>query len=110
MKLFFALLTFALSFAVNAGDVTAAGTITLSGNGGPGIVIVTVNNSTYTACSPGNRYWFKPDTDYNRAMLSMLLAAQMSGKRVYLTGTGSCTEGYPYDNALRLANITLMND
>lgn len=111
MKIFATILSLLLfSFTANAGSVTAAGTVTLSGNGGHGVIIVVLDGSGNTSCGNGLRYWLKPDTDYNRSVLSLLLAAQMSGKRVYLTGAGACVNQYPYNDALFLSNITLMND
>lgn len=94
----------------NAGATTAAGTVTLTGNGGHGVMIAVLSGSGNTTCGDGLRYWFKPDTDYNRALLSILLSAQMSGKRVYVNGGSECLSEYPYSNALSLSNITLMND
>jgi len=110
MKKLILLIIFMTPLIVNAGATTAAGTVTLSGNGGHSIVIVVLKGSGNTTCGDGLRYWFKPDTDFNRALLSMLLSAQLSGKRVYLTGAGTCLSQYPYNNALLLSNITLMND
>ena len=99
--------------SVNAGDYTALGTVTLSGNG-QGIIIVVIDGNKNESCGDGLRYWFKPDTDYNRALLSMLLSAQLSGKKVYLTGSSAgstpCSTEYPYSGALLLSNMTLMND
>ena len=109
MKLLIALSILIMSLNVNAGATTAAGTVTLSGNG-LGIMTVVIDGSGNTTCGNGLRYWFKPDTDYNRAVLSILLSAQMSGKRVYITGSGTCLSEYPYSDALLLSNITLMND
>ncbi len=109
MKLLIMLSVLIMSFNVNAGATTAAGTVTVSGNG-LGIMLVTIDGSGNTTCGNGLKYWFKPDTDYNRALLSIVLAAQMSGKRVYITGSGSCLNDYPYSDALLLSNIVLMND
>lgn len=110
MRVLIAIAILALSFTVSAGTTTAAGTVTLSGNGGHNVIIVVLTGSGNTSCGDGLRYWLKPDTDFNRTAISMLLSAQMSGKRVYLTGAGSCLTDYPYNNALQLSNITLMND
>ena len=109
MKLLIAVSVLLMSLNVFAGATTAAGTVTLSGNG-QGIMIVTLEGSGNTTCGSGLKYWFKPDTDYNRALLSIVLSAQMSGKRVYVTGSGECLSDYPYSDALLLSNITLMND
>lgn len=110
MKLFLIFAALLISLNANAGATTAAGTVTLTGNGGHGVMIAVLEGSGNTSCGNGLRYWFKPDTDYNRALLSILLSAQMSGKRVYVNGSGECLSQYPYDNALLLSNITLMND
>jgi hypothetical protein len=112
MKLLIAISILVMSFTVNAGALTARGTVTLSGNG-QGIIIAVIKGSKNTSCGDGLRYWFKPDTDYNRALLSMLLSAQVSGKNVYLTGSGAgtpCSLQYPYNGALLLSNMTLEND
>ena len=109
MKLLIAVSILVMSFNIFAGATTAAGTVTLSGNG-QGIMIVTLEGSGNTTCGNGLKYWFKPDNDYNRALLSIVLSAQMSGKRIYVTGSGECLSDYPYSEALLLSNITLMND
>jgi hypothetical protein len=113
MKLLIIISILVMSFTVNAGALTALGTITLSGNG-KGIIIAVIEGNKNTSCGDGLRYWFKPDTDYNRALLSILLSAQMSGKKVYLAGSGAgttpCSTEYPYNGALLLSNITLQND
>lgn len=110
MKIFVSILILFFSLSVNAGATSAAGTVTLSGNGGHGVMIVSLKGSGNTTCGSGLRYWLKPDSDYNRALLSILLAAQMSGKRIYVNGSGECLSQYPYDNALLLSNIVLLND
>ncbi len=56
-----------------------SGKVTLSASSG--YIIVTIHDENMNSCA--NRYYFKPETDYNRAMLSMLLSAQMAGRGVW---------------------------
>ncbi|OOQ67967.1 hypothetical protein C1S86_23875 [Vibrio parahaemolyticus] len=80
-----------------------SGKVTLSANSG--YIIVTIYDENMNSCA--NRYYFKPETDYNRAMLSMLLSAQMTGTGVWVNGSGECREEYPFNQAYKLENMTL---
>ena len=96
-----------LSLATNANarsDRETSGTVELSAYTGLIIVKLSRPNST---CS--GRYYFKPDTDYNKAILSMLLSAQMSKKRVWINGKGDCKENYPYNNAYELMHMSILD-
>ncbi|MBD1558202.1 hypothetical protein HC752_14790 [Vibrio sp. S9_S30] len=92
-----------LSISVHAAGREASGTVQLYATAGNIIVSLSGSNQ-----SCGNRYYFKPDTDYNRALLSMLLAAQMSNKRVWVNGEGSCISDYPFANAYKLINMSIL--
>ncbi|PSV30612.1 hypothetical protein [Photobacterium sp. GB-72] len=92
-----------LSSNTFAASKDASGTVQLFANHGEIILQVSDNNSN---C--GNRYFFKPDTDYNRALLTMLLAAQMSNKKVWVNGSGNCIEDYPKNRAYKLENMTIL--
>lgn len=96
-----------LSLATNANanarsDRETSGTVELSAYTGLIIVKLSRPNST---CS--GRYYFKPDTDYNKAILSMLLSAQMSKKRVWINGKGDCKTNYPYNKAYELMHMAI---
>lgn len=91
-------------FVLAVGEREASGTVKLHATSGKIFIELSGSNPT---C--GNRYYFSPDTDYNKALLSMLLAAQMSGKRVWVNGSGVCESAYPYGNAYLLVNMALYN-
>jgi len=99
---------FAMSLAVEAGTKSASGTVSLTAS--TGRIIVELTGSGNTTCGDGLRYAFTPSTDYNRVLLSMLLAAQMSGKRIWVNGQGECLTEYPYSSAYILANMKIINE
>ncbi len=103
MKRFILFLALTFSISAFAGEREASGTVQISASTGYLIIILSSNNS---GC--GNRYFFKPDSDYNRAMFSMLLAAQMSGKKVWVNGSGECLAEYPFNNAYQLVNMSII--
>ena len=88
-----------------AGEREGSGTVTLVASSG--YIFVNTSNAN-SGC--GNKYWFIPDDDYKKAMFSMLLAAQISGKRVWVNGQGECKSDYPFNNAYELANMLLYTD
>lgn len=83
----------------------ASGYVQLYANSGYIIVKLTGSNSD---C--GSRYYFKPDTDYNKALLSMLLSAQMADKKIWVNGSGECKATYPFSKAYQLVNMTIYKD
>ncbi|EOX4414305.1 hypothetical protein [Vibrio alginolyticus] len=90
------------SFAFSSSK-EASGKVKLSASSG--YIIVQLLGGSENSCS--NRYYFKPDTDYNRALLSMLLSSQMSGKSVWVNGSGECQSGYPFNKAYKLENMII---
>ncbi len=87
-----------------AGEREASGTVELSAISGELIITISGSNS---GC--GNRYYITPDSNdaYKQAMTSMLLSAQLAGKKVWVNGEGNCNTTYPYSNAYKLANMYL---
>ena len=69
------------------------------GNPSVGVIQIGVDPANRPACatySTGNNFfgrWFAVDlsTDGGREALKLALAAQLAGKKVRLTGTGTCT-------------------
>lgn len=102
MKALFIAFMFSFSSIVLAGDREASGTVKVSGNSG--LIFVTISGSNATC---GNRYFLELNSEYNKALFSMMLAAHMSDKRVWVNGSGSCVSDYPYKNAYRLVNVTI---
>lgn len=68
-------------------------------------IIVKLSGSN---ASCGNTYYFKTDTDYNRAMFSMLLAAQLGAKKVWVDGYGECLPNYPYMRSYKLVSLKIL--
>ena len=99
------ILVISLSSLVFAGDREASGTVRVSANSGKIFITLSGNNPT---C--GNKYYFELDSEYNQALFSMMLSAQMAGKRVWVNGSGDCISEYPYSNAYRLVNMSLYNE
>lgn len=96
-------ISFQLSAAV---DREARGTVQIFAVAGNIIVNL---SGTGSAHSCGSRYFFKPDSDYNRALLSMLLAAQMANKEVWINGDYQCKTEHPYNGAFKLVNMEINN-
>ena len=90
-----------------AGEREASGTIEMTASTGK-IIIRTSNANS----SCGNRYYLDPDdgTQYTKTMISMLLAAQLAGKKVWVNGEGECNTSYPFNNAYRLVNMHLYSN
>jgi hypothetical protein len=101
------LLTTLLCFSglsIAAGPAETSGTVKLSAKAGKILISVSKANS-----SCGNKYYITPDTDYNKALLSMLLSAQMANKTVWINGSGACLSDYPYYGAYQLVNMAIIN-
>ncbi|MEC4089159.1 hypothetical protein CWC22_010220 [Pseudoalteromonas rubra] len=79
-----------------------SGTVTLSGANNIILVDFSKPNS-----SCGSRYYLPLSSEYEKALFSMLLAAQLSGKKVWANGAGDCQTGYPYRNAYKLVNMKI---
>ena len=95
---------FTLSNFCLAGEREASGTVEITASAE--VLIITTSGSN-TGC--GNRYWITPDSNnaYKQAMISMLLSAQLAGKKVWVNGEGNCETIYPYNSAYKLANMHL---
>ncbi|MBV7263256.1 hypothetical protein KCG43_14715 [Photobacterium sp. WH24] len=104
MKIFVTVFLLFVSAGAIASGKEASGNVQLFAVDGEIILQLSGSNS-----SCGSRYYFKPDTDYNRALLSMLLSAQMSNKQVWVNGSGNCIETYPKNHAYKLENMTIYN-
>lgn len=102
MKKLLITLSILLAFNVSAGDKEASGTVMVSALAGN--IIISLSGSN-TSC--GKRYFFKPDNDYNRALLSMVLSAQMANKKIWVNGSGNCETAYPYNKAYKLVNMLI---
>ncbi|RYV04104.1 hypothetical protein SOPP22_01500 [Shewanella sp. OPT22] len=103
-KVLFLFVAASLSISSYAGDREASGTVRIYANSGKIIIKLSGSNK-----SCGNRYFFDLNSEYNKAMFSLLLAAQVSDKRVWVNGTGDCISTYPYSNAYRLVNMTIID-
>src|SRR5690606_23074206 len=105
LMLFF-MLSF-ISFPVFAAEKAVTGKVQLFAYRNLQLVIVEFDKSN-AGC--GKNYWFDPTTDMGKVLLSMLLTAQMAGKKVWANGVSECLSEYPYNNAYKLTNIKLMSD
>jgi hypothetical protein len=66
-----------------------------------GLVIVstgTTNNPV--ACGSANASWlvFNPATENGKALLAILQSALLIGRKLNITGTGSCPASVPFEN------------
>lgn len=80
----------------NARAGTQTGTITnliTRDSDGLVYVLLTGNSSGRPACAAGTQYWMIPNetTDSGKRMYASLLAAQMAGRIVIITGKNTCT-------------------
>lgn len=46
-----------------------------------------------------NTYWLIPDSEYKNVVISMLLAAKVSGRLVWVSGSDTVDDGWPYNGA-----------
>ena len=56
------------------------------------------------ACATDQRFAVNPNNDLGKAMIAILISAQVSGRRVAITGTNTCdiVNGYESISYLRL--------
>jgi hypothetical protein len=69
-----------------------------------GIILATVCVSSESC----KKFWIKPESDYSKAVISMLLSAKVTKSDIWIQGYNSdSTSIWPYDSAHRFAAMHL---
>ncbi len=108
MKKIFLLLT--LVFSGNAVAGWYQGTVTnvfpVDHEGGRVYIFLNDGNGELS-CGNGKVFYADPNTEIGKAILSVALVAKTTGKLVWVSGSGSCVEGWPSNGGEKIISIDL---
>lgn len=71
-----------------------------------GVVIISLHEGGGgSTCGTGDRFWFDPTLEKDKAAISLAIAARTTDTTVYVAGYAECKPEWPYSNAQKVQTL-----